>query len=160
MESGDVSAPLLDADAATRLRRVINRLARAMNESSSAEDLSPTQASILGIVVARGEVKVSTLAAVEGLNPTMVSRMLTKLAERGLVERVPDGADARTVVAVATPDGRAMSERIQQLRVRALQQVAGGLLPATVDQLRSTLPALEEFAEAMQDSMSWQEPAR
>jgi hypothetical protein len=46
----------MDAEAVTRLRRVIGKLARLFNASSVSEDLTPTQASVLGLVAFRGPI--------------------------------------------------------------------------------------------------------
>ena len=46
----------MDDDGVTRLRRVIARLARQLNSSATGQGLTPSQASVLALVVARGPV--------------------------------------------------------------------------------------------------------
>ncbi|MCW0212944.1 MAG: MarR family transcriptional regulator [Pseudonocardia sp.] len=145
----DDNRRLFDAEAAARLRRVIGRLARAMNPSAATEDLTPTQASVLGVVVAHGRVRVSVVAELEGLNPTMVSRVLGRLEDLGLLHRVPDAEDQRAVLAVATAAGREKNDRIREARVTALLDVVDGLPVTTVETLAAALPALEEFTDVL-----------
>jgi hypothetical protein len=44
----------MDVELVTRLRGVISRLARQLNETSTDEGLTPTQYSVLGLVRSRG----------------------------------------------------------------------------------------------------------
>lgn len=138
-----------DAEAAERLRRAIARLARAMNQSASSENLTPTQASVLAVTAARSQVRLSDLAKVEGLNPTMLSRVVGKLDELGLIERTVDEADQRAVMVSATAAGVAASDRIRALRTAELVGVLETLPAATSEALLAALPAFEEFSEAM-----------
>ena len=73
----------MDADEAVRLRRAIQRLARQFNTSATDEGLTPTQASVLGLVVGRGPVGLPELVRLEHINPTMLSRVVGKLDEDG-----------------------------------------------------------------------------
>ncbi|HEY0814601.1 MAG TPA: MarR family winged helix-turn-helix transcriptional regulator [Pseudonocardia sp.] len=161
-QSGDQSAqsaaaevrPSFDGDSAARLRRTIGRLARAMNQSASSEELTPTQASVLAVVAARDRIRLSALAQIEGLNPTMLSRVVGKLDELGLIERTVDERDQRGVVACATPAGRAKSQRIRELRTSELLRVIELLPASTSATLLAALPAFEELTDAVR------EPAR
>src|SRR5260370_27566209 len=96
----------MDADGVTRLRGVIARLARQLNASSTSEGLTPSQASVLGLVVFRGPLSLDELADLEGLNPTMLSRVVGRLQELELIRRIPAPADLRSASAISTPDGQ------------------------------------------------------
>jgi DNA-binding HxlR family transcriptional regulator len=52
--------------------------------------LSPSQREVLSTIVRRGPLRLSELAAEEGLNPTMLSRIVTNLEAAKLVARRPD----------------------------------------------------------------------
>jgi DNA-binding MarR family transcriptional regulator len=138
-----------DADAVARLRRTIGRLARAMNQSADSEDLTPTQASVLAIVIARDRVGLSELARIEGLNPTLLSRVVSKLEALGLIERTADEGDQRAVVATGTAAGREKEARIRARRTDELLDVIGRLPPATSTALLAALPAFEELTNAI-----------
>src|SRR6201996_4916497 len=73
----------MDVEQVTRLRSVISRLARQLNDTSTDEGLTPTQYSVLGLVRNRGPLGLAELASLEGLNPTMLSRVVKVLDERG-----------------------------------------------------------------------------
>jgi len=137
-----------DDEAAVRLRRVIGKLARSMNESASSEELTPTQASVLGVVVARGPIRISAVAELEGVNPTMLSRVMGVLEQKGLIRRSSATSDLRGVVAEATDAGREKSRRILERRTATLRAVVERLPPETVAALVGALPALEELTAA------------
>lgn len=142
---GTGAAAGFDTDAATRLRRVISKLARSMNESASSEELTPTQASVLGVVVARGPIRISAVAELEGVNPTMLSRVMGVLEQKGLIERTSATSDQRGVVAEATVEGRDKSKRILERRTATLLAVVERLPEETAAALLAALPALEEL---------------
>lgn len=139
----------MDAENVTRLRRVIARLARLLNAAPVSENLTPTQASVLGLVAHRGPVGMTELADIEGLNPTMLSRVVAKLVDDGLVVRLPDPADQRAVQLLATDPGREVHLRIIDSRTATVAQILDGLSPDVTDALLGALPALEALAEGL-----------
>src|SRR4051794_963324 len=145
---GTGAAAGFDTDAAIRLRRGISKLARSMNESASSEELTTTQASVLGVVVARGPIRISAVAELEGVNPTMLSRVMGVLEQKGLIERSSATSDQRGVVAEATVAGREKSKRILERRTAILFAVVEQLPPETAAALLAALPALEELTAA------------
>jgi DNA-binding MarR family transcriptional regulator len=139
----------MDDDGVIRLRRVISKLARQLNSSSTGEGLTPTQASVLGLIVFRGALSLGELADLEGLNPTMLSRVVSKLSEMGLIDRIPDPADLRSASVSATAAGVAVDERVKAQRSAAVSQCMEQLAPQSQAVLAEALPALEELAEAL-----------
>jgi DNA-binding MarR family transcriptional regulator len=133
----------MDEDAAIRLRQVITKLARQLNLSSTGEGLTPSQASLLGLVVGRGPISISALTELEGLNPTMTSRMLGKLDAMGLVRRIPDPADLRSASIVATDEGRRSDERVKAQRAAVVSAAMARLPAAQQKAIIAILPALE-----------------
>lgn len=140
---------VLDAEAVTRLRRVIGRLARLLNASSSSEDLTPTQASVLGLVAHRAPIGMAELADLEGLNPTMLSRVVSKLDGDGLIRRLPDPMDLRAVQLAATDAGHEVHQRILKSRTETVAKILEGLSPDVTEALLEALPALEALAEGL-----------
>ncbi|HEY7593213.1 MAG TPA: MarR family transcriptional regulator [Actinophytocola sp.] len=139
----------MDAETLTRLRRVISRLARMFNATSASEGLTPTQASVLGLVANRGPIGLAELTELEGLNPTMVSRVVSKLGGESLVRRRPDPADQRAIQLEATDEGRRMHERILAARTQTVAKILDGLPPDASAALVDALPALEALAEGL-----------
>src|SRR5260370_8357099 len=93
----------MDADGVTRLRGVIARLARQLNASSTSEGLTPSQASLLGLVVFRGPLSLGELADLEGLNPTMLSRVAGRLQDLARTPRIPNPTNLPTASPTPTP---------------------------------------------------------
>jgi DNA-binding MarR family transcriptional regulator len=141
----------MDEDGAIRLRRVISILARQLNASSTGAGLTPSQASVLGLIVARGPLSLADLADLEGLNPTMLSRVISRLAAMALIVRIPDPADLRSVFVVSTPDGKQVDQEIKARRAAAVSRCIELLPPAQASTLAAALPALEELAETMRE---------
>ena len=103
----------LDEETVTRLRWAILRLGRGLRTASRNEGLTPAQTSALALLVREGPMRPGDMAEAEGVNPTMLSRILGHLAEAGLVEREPDPHDGRAARVRATAAGR---RRIARLR--------------------------------------------
>jgi DNA-binding MarR family transcriptional regulator len=139
----------MDPDSAERLRRVVAKLARQLNAASTAEGLTPTQASVLGIVAGRGPMGLPDIIAVEGLNPTMLSRVLGTLEQRGLVVRKADLDDLRAVSVTATKGGHDLHRRLRAGRVRSVARLVAQLEPEQQDRLSEALPVLEGLVEVM-----------
>lgn len=144
----------MDAEDVSRLRAVISRLARQLNATSTGEGLTPTQASVLGLVSFRGPLGLAELTELEGLNPTMLSRVVRKLDEDGLIERLPDPSDLRAVRVAVTSAGRLVNDRIRALRTQAVSDCLGRLPEHTGKELLSALPALEALEEELKSARS------
>lgn len=139
----------MDDDGAIRLRRVIGKLARQLNTSSTVAGLTPSQASVLGLIVARGPLSLSELSDLERLNPTMLSRMVSKLHGMNLIDRIPDPADLRSASVVSTAAGKRIDQQIKARRAAAVSQCLKLLTAGQVAALTEALPALEALAEVM-----------
>src|SRR5580693_7751973 len=139
----------MDVELVTRLRGVISRLARQLNDTSTDEGLTPTQYSVLGLVRSRGPLGLAELASLEGLNPTMLSRVVRALDEKGLIQRLPDPSDLRAARVEITPGGATVHGRIRDHRTQVLTECLEQLPEATAQALLSSVPAMEALAEAV-----------
>ena len=137
----------MDDDTVIRLRRVVLRLARQLNAASGEEGLTPTQASVLGITATRGPLSLAELTELEGINPTMLSRVIGKLDSFGLINRLRDPDDFRAARAEVTPKGRTVYERITAQRSAVISESVTGLPADQQAALVAALPALENLAE-------------
>jgi DNA-binding MarR family transcriptional regulator len=140
---------VMDTELVARLRAIIGRLARELNETSTGADLTPTQYSVLALVHVRGPIGLTELTELEGLNPTMLSRIIKVLDERGLILRLPDPNDLRAARVAATAEGARVHERIREQRTRVLTECLERLPAKTADQLLAAVPAMEALAEAV-----------
>lgn len=137
----------MEADEAVRLRRAINRLARRFNTSATDEGLTPTQASVLSLIAGRGPIAIGELLRLEHINPTMLSRVVGRLDEIGLIVRTPDPDDLRSASLVATEDGQRAHLRILAQRAETVSSSAKRLTQEEHASLIHALPALEKLAE-------------
>jgi DNA-binding MarR family transcriptional regulator len=142
----EVSARM-EQDTVIRLRRVVLRLARQLHAASADEGLTPTQASVLAITIFRGPISLAELIEIEGLNPTMLSRVVGKLDSFGLIRRLRDPDDFRAARVEVTPEGQATYERIAAQRAAVISECVAGLPPDQEAALVAALPALENLAE-------------
>jgi DNA-binding MarR family transcriptional regulator len=138
-----------DDDEVTRLRLALARIAKLVDRQVTAGNLTRTQMSVLAAVVRRGRIGATELADLEGLNPTMLSRVIGKLESEGLLRRVAHPDDRRAVLVEPTPAGQRVQRRLRQER-RALFAERLDLLPEAIGaDLIAALPALEALADAM-----------
>jgi DNA-binding MarR family transcriptional regulator len=137
---------MMDDRTLIRLRRVVRSLARELNSSATDEGLTPTQASVLGLISGRGPLGLGELAEIEGLNPTMLSRIVRALSDRDLIRRQANARDQRSVLVEVTSKGRAMHSRIQELRVRNVAESLDRLSTSAQRAILTALPDLEDLA--------------
>jgi DNA-binding MarR family transcriptional regulator len=140
---------VMDTELVARLRAVIPRLARVLNDTSTDENLTPTQYSVLGLVRVRGPLGLTELTELVGLNPTMLSRVVKVLDERGLIRRMPDPGDLRAARVVVTEEGQRVNDRVRDQRTKVLSECLHGLPPDTAAALLAAVPDLEALAEAL-----------
>lgn len=142
---------MLDVDTAARLRIAIGRLQRRLRSTPAAAEagLTPTKLSILFTVLRTGPVGLSALAQDEGVNPTMLSRVVGDLTDAGLFERTSDPLDRRAALVSATGRGRRLAERIRRERTEALNEALAPLSAQQRNALEQALPALEALAEEL-----------
>jgi DNA-binding MarR family transcriptional regulator len=140
----------VDAEAVTRLRGAIGKLSRPLNASATREGLSPTQASILGLIVSRGPLALPELVEIEGVNPTMLSRVVGKLTDLDLITRSSHPLDSRSAEVEATRAGVAKHRRIKAERATAVSRCVEKLPADQASLLEEALPALEALAAELQ----------
>lgn len=129
-----------------RLRQAVMRLARELRKTATEEGLTTTQSSVLATVVRNEEMPISELAGAEGLNPTMLSRVIGHLEESELVARIQDATDRRSARIRATAKGRRVILRLRNRRTDQLMGRIEQLDTQSVETLINALPALEFIA--------------
>src|ERR1700729_881254 len=114
----------LDAATATRLRTVLGRLSRQLRTTAASTDagLTPTKISVLLSVDRRGTTRISQVAELEALNPTLLSRTISTLVDAGLLDRVSDARDRRTAWVQVTDEGHRLPERMRRRRTQGVNR--------------------------------------
>jgi DNA-binding MarR family transcriptional regulator len=140
------TSTLVDAETVSRLRTVVCQLSRRLNVSTSSVELTPSQISVLGTIAAAGPIGVGDVAEYEGLNATMVSRIVGKLADAGLIDRTPDSHDRRVARVSVTTAGRRVLVRVRAERSQALVDAIERMEDDEAATLIDALAALESLA--------------
>lgn len=138
------SADLADV---TRIRAVIDKLSRRLRPTVAGSGLTPSQTSVLFTIVRFGPLGLSEISELEGINPTMLSRITTQLCQSGLISREPDPEDRRAARVRPTAAGQRLRERIHRERAGALQEHIEKLNDEQRELLWNVLPVLETLAE-------------
>jgi DNA-binding MarR family transcriptional regulator len=144
----------VDAESVTRLRVAVSRVARLLNPTSTEEGLTPSQASVLGAVASRGPLSLAELTELEGLNPTMLSRIISKLDDLELIKRLQNPEDLRAARVQVTGAGASVHDRIRTQRTHVVTQSLEHLPKATVDRLLKSVPALEALVDQLRTDIS------
>jgi DNA-binding MarR family transcriptional regulator len=132
-----------------RLRAAVGRLSRRLRPTVAGSGLTPSQTSVLFTIVRSGPLRLSDVAELEALNPTMLSRFIGQLTDAGLIRRTADPGDRRAALVEATAQGRKLRERIHRERTRALETYVDELDDEQRETLWRALPVLEELAERL-----------
>jgi DNA-binding MarR family transcriptional regulator len=134
---------------AARLRSAVTRMSRRLRPTAAAGSLTTTEVDVLIAAEKQGPIRMSDLASFAGLNPTMLSRLIPKLEEAGLIRRLDDEIDRRVSRVTATDKGSRLLERIRSERNDALSRRLRDLDPSERDALALALPVLEDLAERL-----------
>ena len=95
-----------------------------------------------------GYLRMSDLADEAMLSPSRVSRLVTELQSRGLMERRSCPSDTRVVYAAITEEGRELLGRVQEVHAAGVERrFFSGLSSEQVSHLAEAWPAVLEAAE-------------
>ena len=140
-------AHVTQLEVATRLRGAIARADRLLARQVTGSGLTRTQFSVLGALARSGQLRLGELVEREGLNPTMLSRIVGALESADLLRRTPDPDDGRAVRLEVTPAGTELYAELQRERTALIEDYLDGLPDASVRRLVDALPVLEGLAE-------------
>jgi DNA-binding MarR family transcriptional regulator len=141
--STDRDPTVADATLVDALVQLTFAVQQVLTEAAAEHDLSLTQLRLGGILRDR-TVTMSDLARHLHLDKSSVTGLVTRAERRGLVRRLPSPDDGRGVLVEATPQGRALGERIAVGVRRRVLELAAPLSAAD----RTRLTALVERALA------------
>jgi DNA-binding MarR family transcriptional regulator len=136
-------------EAPARLRTAVSRLAKRLKPTAAAGSLTTSEVDVIQTVARVGPVKLSSLAGQAGLNPTMLSRIVAKLEDQGLLRRLPDASDGRVCRVEVTEQGSRLHHRVRNERTDVLSHELDLLDADDRRAVLAALPALERLAEAL-----------
>ena len=123
------------------------RLARRLRAERSDETLGLSQLSALSSLMRSGPLSPTALAELERIQPPSMTRVITALEERGLVERAPHTSDRRQSVIEITEAGRAIVLEDRRRRAAWLAQRFQTLSVEEQAQIAAVLPIIERIGE-------------
>jgi DNA-binding MarR family transcriptional regulator len=131
---------------AAHLRLVITRTARRLRQQAGT-DLGPSQLSALASVERHGPLTPSELAKIERIQRPSATRIVARLEEAGLVERVADPTDRRSFTVGINQDGRALMNKLRTRKNAYLARRLRGLDEADLATLDRAAEILEDLLE-------------
>ena len=146
---GQADGELRAVEEASDLRVALLRIQRQLR-SKTASDITPSQSSALSRIEQSGPVRLGTLAELEGTTAATMSRVIDSLADRHLIERVPDPLDGRASLVRLSPQGGAL---LHELRARYTEVLRGAMAELTHEEqrvLRRAVPVLERLSDLLQ----------
>lgn len=132
----------LRLEAADALHSAAIRLLRLVRAEDAQSGIGPAQLSALSVLVFRGEMMLSELAALEQVRPPTMSRIVDGLVARKLAQRVSAPGDRRAVKLTATADGKKLLLAGKARRVRALAKRTEGFSKEEIKILRQAAEIL------------------
>jgi len=128
---------------AARLRLVITRTARRLRQQAGT-DLGPSQTSALASIERHGPLTPSELARIERIQRPTATRIVARLEDAALVERVADPTDGRSFTVAINADGLAL---MNKLRTRKNAYLARRMRELDAEDLAT----LDRAAEILED---------
>jgi len=146
----DPAADVALGDELARLMRVMHAL-KAQATTGSGPDARERAAHVLLFPLTRmGPLRQGALAELVHADPSTVSRHVTLLVERGLVQRVADEQDGRASRLVVTPAGHAVLAQLRDERNAHLTAVTADWAP---DELHRFTTQLQRFVQDLTDHL-------
>ncbi len=134
----------------TELERLGRILGQVGPDEVCCDGLSQRQTAILRILVSSEGSRISDLAAMSGITPSAMTRVLEKLEQRGLVERVRGAqTDGRAAMVRITAEGRKTRKLIDELMRQRSEQILG-TIPER--ERNGVLKALQLLNDAIESS--------
>jgi DNA-binding MarR family transcriptional regulator len=133
-------------DELERLGRILGQVGP---DEVCCEGLSQRQCAILRILIAREGTRISDLAAVSGISPSAMTRVLEKLEIRGLVERVRGAqTDGRAAMVRITAEGRRTRKLLDGLMIQRTNQILSSIPGKERPQILKALTILNNAIES------------
>ncbi|MDQ3588231.1 MAG: MarR family transcriptional regulator [Actinomycetota bacterium] len=134
------------SELADRLRLTVTRTARRLRQQGDPA-LSPTLAAALSTIERFGPLGPSELARIERVQRPTITRVIARLCELGLVERLPDERDRRAALLEATPAGRRALRTLRRRKTAYLAERLERLEPEERELMARAADLLERLLE-------------
>src|SRR3712207_3956392 len=142
-------------EAVRRFNRFFTRRIGVLREGLLHTPYSLTEARILFEISHRAEAAASDLSRELGLDPGYLSRILARLEQRGLIDKVRSETDARRRLLSLTPRGQ---EAFSLLDSRSREEVAEMLCELSEGDQRRLLEAMQTIEGVLDKGFKFSEP--
>ncbi|MEU6135774.1 MarR family transcriptional regulator [Nocardioides sp. NPDC047086] len=134
------------------LSLALEKVVRLVREVSTAGDISPTAATVLGVLARTGTQRVTDLARIAGVSQPAMTQLVNRLTQQELLARVADDADRRAVLVEITDAGREVLETRRGQRAGVLDAALARVSAEDRAAIAAALPALDRLVDAVLDS--------
>jgi DNA-binding MarR family transcriptional regulator/N-acetylglutamate synthase-like GNAT family acetyltransferase len=142
-------------DAVRRFNRFFTRRIGVLREGLLHTPYSLTEARILFEIAHRDDLTASDLSRELGLDPGYLSRILARLEQRGLIDKVRSETDARRRLLSLTPEGE---DAFSLLDGRSREEVAEMLGGLSEEDQRRLLEAMQTIEGVLTKGFKFSEP--
>ncbi len=108
---------------------------RSRDLTAGVVDLTATESTVMRVIDRNPGATPSSLAHATGLQRSNLSTALRCLEDKGFIERVPDGTDARTTRVLATALAKDNIQRLWASWAARLSEALGGQAPGLDDSI-------------------------
>lgn len=134
-----------DSELTAQLRLRVMRLARKLRQQNQEGDVTVSSLSALSSIERHGPLTLGELAAIEQVQPPTMTRIVSRLEEGGLVDRIPDPSDRRVQRVQVSGEGHRLLTRSRKRKDAYLARRIRQLDQADRDLLARALPILERL---------------
>ena len=134
------------SELAAQLRLVITRTARRLRQEAGT-NLGPSQTAALATIERHGPLTPSELADIERVQRPTATRIVARLEEEGLVDRVADPVDRRSFTVAINSAGKALMQKLRTRKNAYLARRLRGLDPGDLASLARSAEILEALLE-------------
>ena len=133
-------------EVADALHSAAIHLLRRLRREDDRSGISAAKLSALSVLVFRGPMRLTDLAAAEQVKPPTMTRLVSAMEAEGLVRRRGDQNDARAVRLDATSRGTRILQEGRRRRVRLLASALETLEPEEIDALGQAAALIDRVA--------------
>jgi DNA-binding MarR family transcriptional regulator len=134
-------------EVAAHLRLSATRLARRLRTEAEI-GLTPSLLSALAMVHVHGPLTLGALAELEAIAPPSVTKIVAKLQEQDLVERIHDPSDRRVCRVVTTDAGEQLLDRSRARKNAWLAERLATATPAELATLEQASAVIDRLLQA------------
>jgi DNA-binding MarR family transcriptional regulator len=136
-------------EVAGRLHSTAIHLLRRLRLEDKRSGIGPARLSALSVLVFGGPCSLKQLAAAEQVTPATMSRVVTGLVRKKLVQRETSADDARQIVLTPTAKGRQVMQEGRERRVRLLESLLIRLSEAEISRISAAVTAIRKSLSAV-----------